>query len=158
MTLELEQSSYKQFTLCLIIKDDEVLLAKKKRGRDEGKWNGYGGKPNEGESLKQAAIREAQEEGNVTPKNLEIYGQVNYHTPWNMAVTVYLVREWDGIPQETEEMGEPQWFKTNELPQEIHEGDRGWWQKILSGEKVKVDFYYDEMGKQKEAVFGRPKQ
>ena len=34
----------KQATLCLLVKDNEILLAMKKRGFGVGKWNGVGGK------------------------------------------------------------------------------------------------------------------
>ena len=39
-------------------KKDKVLLAMKKRGFGAGKWNGVGGKVKDGETIKQAAIRE----------------------------------------------------------------------------------------------------
>ena len=32
-------------SLCLLLRDDEVLLALKKRGFGQGKWTGVGGKP-----------------------------------------------------------------------------------------------------------------
>ena len=34
----------RQATICLLRKNDEVLLAMKKRGFGVGKWNGVGGK------------------------------------------------------------------------------------------------------------------
>lgn len=37
-------------TLCYLLKDDQVLLAMKKRGFGEGKWNGPGGKVEKGET------------------------------------------------------------------------------------------------------------
>ena len=54
----------KHVTLLFLIKDDsqEILLAMKKRGFGEGKFNCTGGKIEEGETIPQAAIREAKEE------------------------------------------------------------------------------------------------
>ncbi|MEK7504190.1 MAG: hypothetical protein AAB550_01680 [Patescibacteria group bacterium] len=37
----------KQATLCFLVKDNQILLAMKKRGFGVGKWNGVGGKVNE---------------------------------------------------------------------------------------------------------------
>ena len=50
-------------------KKDKVLLAMKKRGFGAGKWNGVGGKVKDGETIKQAAIRE--QESGVTLQSLE---------------------------------------------------------------------------------------
>ncbi|MDO8590857.1 MAG: NUDIX domain-containing protein, partial [bacterium] len=49
-------------TLCFLVRDDEVLLAMKKRGFGVGKFNGVGGKVTAGESVLEAMIREAKEE------------------------------------------------------------------------------------------------
>ena len=35
-------------TLCLLMRDNEILLAMKKRGFGVGKWNGVGGKVKNG--------------------------------------------------------------------------------------------------------------
>jgi 8-oxo-dGTP diphosphatase/2-hydroxy-dATP diphosphatase len=43
--------------LVLVLKKSEILLGLKKRGFGEGKWNGFGGKIESGESVIQAAIR-----------------------------------------------------------------------------------------------------
>ena len=51
----------KQATLCPLIKDDQILLAMKKRGFGVGKWNGVGGKVEKGEEIIDAAIREIKE-------------------------------------------------------------------------------------------------
>ena len=42
-----------------------LLLGLKKRGFGQGKWNGFGGKLDEGETPRQAAIREMKEESDV---------------------------------------------------------------------------------------------
>ena len=52
-------------TLMLIVDENKILLGMKKRGFGEGKWNGFGGKVNEGETIEEAAIREMKEEAGV---------------------------------------------------------------------------------------------
>ena len=39
-----------------------VLLGRKKRGMGLGKWNGFGGKIEAGETMRQCAVRELREE------------------------------------------------------------------------------------------------
>lgn len=47
----------KKFTLVLVIKESQVLLGLKKRGLGEGKWNGFGGKVEDSETVIHAAAR-----------------------------------------------------------------------------------------------------
>ena len=47
----------KDYTLLFVRKDDEILLGMKKRGFGTGKWNGFGGKIEAGETIEQAAVR-----------------------------------------------------------------------------------------------------
>lgn len=42
----------------------------KKRGFGVGKWNGYGGKLDEGESIERCAIRELEEECSIVSHNM----------------------------------------------------------------------------------------
>jgi NADH pyrophosphatase NudC (nudix superfamily) len=54
-------------TLLFLQKDDQILLAMKKRGFGSDRYNGVGGKLEPGETIEQALIRECQEEIEVTP-------------------------------------------------------------------------------------------
>jgi len=47
-------------------KEGKVLLAKRARGVGVGQWSLLGGKPNPGETLENATIREVQEESRLT--------------------------------------------------------------------------------------------
>ena len=66
----------RQATLCFLIRGNEVLLARKKRGFAEGKINGVGGKVNDRESVEEAAIRETREEIDV---DIFPFGSYNYN-------------------------------------------------------------------------------
>ena len=61
-------------TLCLLKKDNSILLAMKKRGFGSRKYNGIGGKIEKGETPDEAMIRETKEEINVTPIKYEKVG------------------------------------------------------------------------------------
>ena len=58
-------------TLVYLFKENRILLAMKKRGFGEGKWNGPGGKILGHETPKEAAIREVMEEIGIA---IEILG------------------------------------------------------------------------------------
>lgn len=47
----------KLVTLVFVQEPGRVLLGMKKRGFGEGRWNGFGGKVEEGESIEEGAIR-----------------------------------------------------------------------------------------------------
>lgn len=143
------QETLRQATLCFLIRDNEILLAMKKRGFAEGKWNGSGGKPKpEDKSIEATAKRETQEETGVTPKRLKKVAVLNFYfenkADWNQQVIVFTTNEWDGIPTETEEMA-PKWFNINQIPySEMWEDDELWLPKVLSGKIVEGSFLFDE--------------
>lgn len=47
----------KLLTLVMIMKDNRLLLGMKKRGFGKGRWNGFGGKVQGGETIIEAAKR-----------------------------------------------------------------------------------------------------
>ena len=65
-------------TLCLLKKEDSILLALKKRGFGEGKYNGVGGKLENNETPEEAMIRECKEEIGVTPTSYEKVGYIHF--------------------------------------------------------------------------------
>jgi len=138
----------KQATLCLLVRGDEVLLAMKKRGFGMGKWNGVGGKPNPGESLEAAAVRETEEEIGVHISVVERMAVLEFVFPnkseWDQQVVVYLVRKWQGEPVETEEMA-PKWFSKPRLPfNQMWWDDEIWLPKVLAGKKLEARFVMRE--------------
>ena len=82
----------KLLTLCLVSKGDEILLGMKKRGFGEGRWNGFGGKVEQGESVEEAARRELKEESGVVAEKLEKVGiiEFEYSIPRGSAAWVSL--------------------------------------------------------------------
>ena len=58
----MEERKRKVLTLVFLRREGEVLLGMKKRGFGEGKWNGFGGKVEAGETIVEAAAREVREE------------------------------------------------------------------------------------------------
>jgi ADP-ribose pyrophosphatase YjhB (NUDIX family) len=139
----------RQATLCFLIKEGSILLAMKKRGFAQGKWNGAGGKPNDDDrNIEATAKRETFEETQVKPRKLKKVAILNFYfeekTEWNQQVTVFLTENWQGEPKETEEMA-PKWFNIDEIPyKDMWEDDPLWLPLVLKGKIVNADFLFDE--------------
>ena len=139
----------KNCTLLFLKKDNEILLAMKKRGFGANRYNGVGGKIEPNETITQALVRECQEEIGVTPTN---YWKVAEHdfiqqesdSPWHMYVHVYLCDKWEGEPEESEEMA-PEWFETSQIPYgRMWQDDEYWLPQVLAGDKLIGKFSFDE--------------
>lgn len=110
----------------------------KKRGFGVGKWNGFGGKVQPGESTEQAARRELQEEVGIIAHSLEPRGLVHFTFKtetrlWEMHV--FAVCDFAGEPVETEEM-RPQWFTQDSIPySHMWQDDPHWLPLFLAGKQ-----------------------
>ena len=70
-------------TLCYVIdkKNEQILMlhrVKKKNDFHEGKWNGLGGKFDEGESPEDCVIREIREESGLKIKKPRLHGFITF--------------------------------------------------------------------------------
>lgn len=142
----------RQTTLCLLIKENEILLAMKKKGFGVGKWNGVGGKFNseKDKNIDETALREIEEEIGVKATKIEKAGLFSFYFPnkkeWNQDVHLYLVNTWEGEPRESDEVC-PKWFDKNNPPfDKMWDDDRIWLPKILAGEKIRGIFTFDPTG------------
>ena len=114
----------KQLTLVLLYceKQGKILLAMKKRGFGEGKYNGFGGKVEPGETILEGALREFREEcrASVPADKLVRRGVLTF--VFRGSHKVMQVHLFTGSPdamvgeaQETEEM-RPEWFSLDAVP------------------------------------------
>ena len=140
-------------TLILLKKGNYIALAKKLRGFGADLYNGYGGKLEEGESIEEAAIRELQEECDVHAeiKNLQKVGVINFYfiqkPEHDQQVHWFILKDFDGEPKGTEEMSEPNWYTKESLPvEEMWDADRVLVPKILSGDTIEGDVFFNESG------------
>ncbi len=126
----------KQLTILFLVKPGHVLLAMKKRGFGQGRYNGVGGKVEPGEIIEQAMIRECQEEICVTPINFHKAAEIIFDEQHNglrktLDVHAFICTMWRGEPAETEEMA-PEWFKIKEIPySQMWPDDPYWLPQIL---------------------------
>ena len=113
----------KDYSLIFVMneKDRRILLGMKKRGFGCGKYNGFGGKVENGESIEQGAIRELQEECGITVTSLERVGYLVFNMIESqklMKVHVYKCNESDICNQQLIESDEmkPEWFNYDDIP------------------------------------------
>ncbi len=148
-----DEPTPKEANLIYLVKDGKVLLPKKTRKIGKGRRNGYGGKPEEGETMLGSAVRELFEEAGVkaNEKDLIKVAELRFKNTtsdavdWEIVVHTYLLHEWEGEPRETEDgaMSDLQWFAFDEIPyDDMMEADRLWLPKALEGKKVVVHTHY----------------
>jgi 8-oxo-dGTP diphosphatase / 2-hydroxy-dATP diphosphatase len=130
----------------MVFNEDKVLLGMKKRGFGEGRWNGFGGKVEDGESIEEAARRELNEEIGIEAAHIENRGVLTFSFQENdkiLEVHIFAVKEYKGDPTETDEM-RPQWFGFDEIPYgEMWPDDEYWLPILLDGKKFQGSFLFD---------------
>jgi 8-oxo-dGTP diphosphatase len=122
-----------------VIKQDQVLLIRKKRGLGAGKINGPGGHLEAGETPKACAIRETQEELLITPLNVQASGELFFHAEDMPRIHgyVFIATDYRGTPTETAE-AIPLWTPIADLPfDEMWDDDRLWLPAVLAGRVIK---------------------
>lgn len=138
-------------TLCFLVRGNpasEVLSGLKKTGFGVGKYAGFGGRAEIGETIEKAAVRELEEETGikVSTNDLHPIGHLTFLFPsnphWSQSVHVFLVEMWLGNPQENDEM-KPIWSMINEIPFESVWDDASDWLPLpLKGESTRASFVY----------------
>ncbi len=133
-------------TLTLIHNNDKILLGMKKRGFGMGRWNGFGGKLEAGESVEDAAKREMLQESGITIKEMEQVGWLDFEFEKKpgeiIEVNIFRVKEWSGEPVEGEEM-KPEWWHLHEIPFKSMWPDDSYWMPLfLDGRKFEGRFLF----------------
>ncbi len=132
-------------TLLFVIRNEEVLLIRKKRGLGAGKINAPGGRLCPGESERAAAIREVQEELCVTPRDVTRLGELSFQFTdgYSLFCGVFRAEDLVGDPCETDE-AIPLWTPISRIPfDEMWADDRLWIPHLLQWNLFRGRFIFD---------------
>ncbi|UCH25788.1 MAG: 8-oxo-dGTP diphosphatase [Trueperaceae bacterium] len=149
LSSELGEITSPSRSLLFLLRDGQVLLARKKTGFGRGKIVGIGGTAEDGEDIVQTAIRETVEETGVLPLDPKRVGSLSFFFPtrdtsWNMRAWVFTALKWKGQPVESDEV-EPIWFDLDRIPfDEMWSDARFWLPQVLSGKSLEGHFIFDD--------------
>lgn len=100
---------------CLLIENEKIVITKYLKGIKEGYYDIPGGKIEDGESAKEAAIREMQEETGINVSDLVKKGVFEVEYPNRKFIfDIFVARKYQGDPQSFED-NTSEWIKIDEL-------------------------------------------
>lgn len=131
--------------LLFVIRDNQILLIRKKRGLGAGKINGPGGRIEPGESAIEAAIRETREELGVVAHNPSLRGELHFQflDGYSLHCSVFVSDDCSGEAIETDE-AIPLWTPLHAIPyQEMWADDQHWLPGTIEGKNFRAWFTFD---------------
>ena len=139
-------SPKEETSLLFAMRDEQLLLIHKKRGLGAGKINAPGGRLEPGETIEQAAIREAHEEVGITASNIAYAGVLSFEFTdgYSTRCHVFTTRDFTGTPIETDE-ALPEWFHADAIPYDrMWADDRLWIPLMLDGKPFDAHFIFKD--------------
>ncbi|KAI8329275.1 NUDIX hydrolase domain-like protein, partial [Choanephora cucurbitarum] len=140
-------TSKKVLTLVLVLNEDKasILLGMKKRGFGANKFNGFGGKVEQGETIEDGAKRELMEESEIEALDLQKQGLLLFTfegDPLALETHIFVAKQYQGQPKETEEM-KPEWFALDAIPfDKMWSDDKFWFPILLSHQLFTGHFHF----------------
>ena len=131
--------------LLFVIREEKILLIRKKRGFGAGKINGPGGKVDPDETPLQSALRETFEELGIKPLRAEQRGELHFQfrDGYSLFCTVFRAPDFEGKPRETDE-AVPLWTPLDAIPyDEMWADDRHWLPLLIRGAGFTGYFEFD---------------
>ena len=137
-------------TLCYVMDGDKTLMLyrnKKKNDYHEGKWNGLGGKFEEGESPEECAIREVKEEAGLLVKNPIMKGFITFPMfdgvdDWY--VFIFVFKEFEGQLIDSNE-GHIEWISNDKLAElNLWDGDKIFIEWLFQDKFFSAKFNYED--------------
>ncbi len=124
-----------------------VLMIHKKTGLGKGLINGPGGRIEQGETPREAAVREIREEVcvNIKADRLRHGGDLFFQFKDGYSIRGYVfdTEEWEGTPRATEE-ADPFWCPEDDIPYNKMWKDDAWWMpQLLARKQFRGRFIFD---------------
>jgi len=143
--MEKESKIRTVMTLCLLRKDNNLLMGLKKLRWGAGNYNGFGGKLEPGETLEECIVREVKEESGLNLLKFEKRGFMSFELDDNInEVHIYEGMSWSGDPIETEEMA-PIWLEIDNLPYDkMWSSDKTWHPYFFKREQFEGWVFFDK--------------
>lgn len=140
----------KETTLCLIVKNDKVLMMKRNKKKGDvhlNKYNGLGGKVERHESKTHCVIREVYEEAGIILTNYQYVGKVvfkNFGYKVGKEV-MYCYVGYDYVNEISEcNEGDLEWIDIDKvLTLPLWEGDKYFLMNIITNQKFNGYLHYD---------------
>jgi 8-oxo-dGTP diphosphatase len=142
-------------TLCYVRKNGKTLMihrVKKENDYHQGKWNGIGGKFDQGETPEECVIREVEEETGLKIKSPHLHGLLTFpmfdgNDDWY--VFVYTANEFEGKLIDSKE-GNLAWIPNDELTNlNLWDGDKYFLPWLFQDKFFSAKFNYED-GKMKD--------
>ena len=135
-------------SLCHLVRGRRLLLKLANSGISKGKWNGPGGKFEQGETPAQNVAREVLEETSLRILDPAYMGKIEFYMNGrdrlDYIVHVFLVTKFSGRATDSGE-GRVEWFDLDKIPYgKMWDDDRYWLPLLLGGTKFNARFFYDK--------------
>lgn len=137
-------------TLCYVKRDGRTLMlhrTKKDKDVHEGKWNGLGGKFDQGETPEQCVIREVKEESGLTVYEPRLRGIMTFplfKDDEDWLVFLFTADQFDGELSECDE-GELAWIADEKLTGlNLWEGDKYFFEWLKNDKFFSAQFCYTD--------------
>jgi 8-oxo-dGTP diphosphatase / 2-hydroxy-dATP diphosphatase len=133
-------------TVLIVQKNSKILLGfKNPEKKFGGRWNGFGGGLEEGQSLEECAITETYDETGITPKNLKRLGKILFHfstDEQDHEVHFLQADDYEGILDTSKDFIEYREFSPDELEiiyDKMMPADRYWLPYFIEGKMFRGD-------------------
>jgi 8-oxo-dGTP diphosphatase len=121
----------------IIVREDMILLERRKNDPGKGKWSVPGGLVEIGERLEQTVIRETREETGLSvgdPEPVDVINQVtldeNGKVKYHFVIIDYFVKLKSGTPKAASDAAELEWVAFGEVEKrDLTKSFRGFFQK-----------------------------
>jgi len=128
-------------TIAIIYEPSKILLGfKNPEKKFGGKWNGFGGGVEKGESLEDCSKRETLQETGVIIRKQEKVGRIFFSFKSNEQehdVFIYQIKDYDRTPKPSEDFVGYAWFNGNNLPDKMMPADPYWLPFFANGKMFK---------------------